>query len=494
MKFILLMLVLGGISGTSYLATNSVVQLSFNQALLKNQRIGDAVKSLLLKDITYINNSSQFYVPAGDDTLTDYTALPAYFGSKRHSAGGVPFSYCPTSGYSITTGSDTVIQPDGNVYAIDTTSNPAKSGYDYVTGSSMKMDDVLAFVVSPLANKTDVPSCSDITKQNGGYAVANGQLFTITEADVLAQNDVASIDVERVNPTFTNDSTLEDGSEFRSKSLITNIEKFKNSTIKEMVIYLEAGTYNLPVGTMESTAIEGKKLTLSSNGSAIINTPTINFKGVDVNFRNINTGADVVVNTSRLTLEASEIGSLTAKKADIRAIDSRVVDSTTIVGSTLRVSDSFDFGDIQLLSGSQMNIVDANGSVEGSSFGIGILGSKVSIDNSTVLIAGSTAINNQGELVVWNSAVSSTGAIYGILSSNGGINRISNSDMFLTGTQPTYAFFDDNGTALVAGNGSFSGGQCFEGEVFDDLATITTVENGTQVVPNPNDQQNWTCS
>lgn len=493
MKFILLMLVLGGISGTSYLATNAVVQLNFNQALLKNQRIGDDVKSLLLKDITYINNSSQFYVPAGDDTLTDYTALPAYFGSKRHSAGGVPFLYCPTSGYSITTGGDTVIQPDGNVYAIDTTPNPAKSGYEYVTASSMKMDDVLAFVVSPLANKTDVPNCSDITKQNGGYAVANGQLFTITEADVLAQNDVASIDVERVNPTYTNDSTLEDGSEFRSKSLITNMEKFKNSTIKEMVIYLEAGTYNLPAGTMESSAIEGKKLTLSSSGSAVINTPTIDFKGVDINFKNVDTNADVVANTSRLTLDGSEVGSITAKGADIRAMDSRVVGSSTITGSTFRVSDSFDFGEVQLLSGSKLNLVDANGYLGGTSLGIGNLGSTVSIDGSTVEIGGSTAINNQGEVVVWNSIITSTGAIYGILSSNGGINRISNSDMFLSGTQPTYAFFDDNGTALVAGNGSFSGGQCFEGEVFDDLATITTVENGTQVVPNPNDQQSWTC-
>jgi hypothetical protein len=493
MKFILLMLMIGGLSGTSYLATNAVVQLSFNQALLKNQRIGGEVKNLLLKDITRINNSSYFYVPSGDNTLTDYTTLPTYFGSKRYSAGSVPFLYCPTSGYSITTGGDTVLLPDSDVYAIDTVSNPAKSGYNYVTGSSFKMDDVLAFVVSPLANATDIPSCNNITKQNGGYAVANGQLFTITKADVLAQNNIDTVHIERVNPTYTNDNTLEDGSEFNSKSLITNIEKFKNSSIKEMVIYLEDGTYNLPAGTMVSDLIKGKKLTLSSSGSAIINTPTIDFKGVDIEFNNVDTNADIVAKTSRLTLDGTEIGSITAKGADIRAMDSRVVGSTTLNGSTLRVSDTFDFGQVQALSGSNIDFIEANGTIEGTSLGIGIAGSTVSIDGSTVAIAGSTAINNQGELVVWNSTVSSTGATYGILSSNGGINRISNSDMFLSGTQPTYAFFDDNGTALVAGNGSFSGGQCFEGEIFDDLATITTVENGTQTVPNPNDQQNWTC-
>jgi hypothetical protein len=245
---------------------------------------------------------------------------------------------------------------------------------------------------------------------------------------------------------------------------------------------------------MVSDLIKGKKLTLSSSGSAIINTPTIDFKGVDIEFNNVDTtNADIVANTSRLTLDGAEVGSITAKGADIRAMDSRVVGSSTITGSTFRVSGGFDFGEVQLLSGSKLNLVEANGYLGGSSLGIGNLGSIVSIDGSTVEIGGSTAINNQGEVIVWNSTVTATGATYGILSSNGGINRISNSDMFLSGTQPTYAFFDDNGTALVAGNGSFSGGQCFEGEIFDDLATITTVENGTQTVPNPNDQQNWTC-
>lgn len=482
-----------GIVYTAYQAVHLQNSVRLNSSITENQQIVKNVKDLLIKDISHINNSSEFFVPAGDNTLTGYTALPSYLDNKRFSSAGAPFLYCPTSGANTTAGTGSVILPDGDVYSVDTTPNPAKSGYEYVTGSSFKKDDVLAFIVSPTGNRGSVPSCADIVKQQGVYTIPKGQVFTITEADVLANNTAGSIEVVRVDPTHTNDTTLEDGTELRSKSLVTNLERFKNSTAKEMVVYLEDGTYSLPAGTLEATNIEGKRLSFVSNQNTVIDTPKIDMKGVDISFKNLDTTAEVVANTSRLTLDGAEVGSITAKGADIRAIDSRVVGSSTITGSTFRVSGGFDFGEVQLLSGSKLNLVEANGYLGGTSLGIGNLGSIVSIDGSTVEIGGSTAINNQGEVIVWNSTVTATGATYGILSSNGGINRISNSDMFLSGTQPTYAFFDDNGTALVAGNGSFSGGQCFEGEVFDDLATITTAENGTQTVPNPNNQASWSC-
>lgn len=486
-------LVASGIVYTSYQSVSLQNSVRLNNSIMANQQVAGEAKRLLIEDISRINNSSEFFVPAGDNSFVSYTTLPSYFENKRLSSGGVPFLYCPTSGVPISTGSGNVGLPNGNSYGIDTTPNPARSGYEYVTGSSFQKDNVLAFIVSPIGNRSTLPSCTDITKTQGVYTVSGGQVFTVTEADVIANKQSNTVIEARVNPSHTNDASLEDGTELQSRSLTTNIERFKNSTVKEMVVYLEAGTYDLPAGTLEANGIESKRLSLVGNGSVVINTPTINMKGVDISLRGVDTTADVAINTSRLTLDDAEAGSITARGGDITARESRVVGSTTINGSTLRVTDAFDFGQVQALSGSRLDFIDANGTIEGSSFGLGILGSTVSMDGSTVAISGTTAINNQGEVIVWNSTVTTTGATYGILSSNGGINRISNSDMFLSGTQPTYAFVDDNGTALVAGNGSFSGGQCFEGEIFEELATISIPEGGTYTVPNPNNQATWAC-
>lgn len=489
---IITMIVLSGIGATSYLTINSLQTANQNNAILQNQRKATEIKDLLVNDIHRINNSSEFFTPVGDNTIADYTSLPSFLGNKRFTAGGVPFLYCPTSGSATPTGSEVTL-PDFTTYSISTINNPAKAGYEYVNGSSLKVNDVLAFIVSPLGNKSTMPSCEDITYTQGNYIVGKGQVFAITEMDLLSHEQNASIIEARVNETYTNDSSLEDGTEVKSKSLITNIERFKSSTINEMIVYLEAGTYDIPSDVMVDVDQKGKKLTFVGNGSVVINTPDIDFKGVDISFKNVDTVADVAINSSRFTLDGAEVGSVTATGADIRAIESNVVGSTTLTGSSLVVTDAFDFGQVQLFSGSSMDIVDANGTIIGSSVGIGVLGSKVSIDNSTVEIGGSTAINNQGELVVWNSTVTSQGGSYGVLSSNGGINRVSNSDMFVSGTLPSYAFFDDNGTALVAGNGNFGGIQCVEGEVFDDLATITTTDSTTHTVPNPNNQAEWTC-
>tara|TARA_R110002020_G_scaffold15528_5_gene55138 strand:- start:713 stop:2197 length:1485 start_codon:yes stop_codon:yes gene_type:complete len=479
-------------SGTAYLGHMYLTSYSNSKAIIENKEIAKDVKSLLIKDIHRINNSSEFFAPVGDTSISSYTALPQSFGDKRYTSGGVAFQYCPVSGSDTSYTSQVSLSGGGN-YSVSTINNPARSGYEYVNGSELTHDGVIAFILSPIGNKNNTPSCEDIQKVQGNYIVPKGQVFAITETDLLVNEQSNAVIEARVNSTYTNDTSLEDGTELRSKSLVINLERFKNSTAKEMVVYLEDGTYNLPAGTLEATNIEGKRLSFVSNQNTVIDTPRIDMKGVDISFKDLDTTAEVVANTSRLTLDGAEVGSITAKGADIRAIDSRVVGRSTIAGSTFRVSGGFDFGEVQLLSGSKLNLIEANGYLGGTSLGIGILGSTVSMDGSTVEIGGSTAINNQGEVIVWNSTVTSTGATYGILSSNGGINRISNSDMFLSGSQPTYAFFDDNGTALVAGNGSFSGGQCFEGEIFDDLATITTAENGTQTVPNPNNQELWSC-
>lgn len=509
---VIMMIIFAGAGATSYLTLSSMQTNNFNQAIADNNEIGKEAKELLIRDIHRINNSSEFYAPVGDNTSTGYTTLPEFLGSKRFSSNGTALQYCPTSGSSTTSSSDKVLQSNGTDYSISTINNPAKAGYKYVDGSDLKLNNVLAFILSPLGSNKDIPSCNDISYKDGVYTATKGQVFAITEMDMISNEVNNSISQARVDPTSTNDLSLENGKELTSKSLTTNIKRFKSSNIQEMIIYLEAGVYDVPVGVMKSSSIEGKRLFLVGNGSATINTPSIDMEGVDITIKGVNTDSDFAINNSRVSLDNAEVGSIVsrggelvakdstingsidAQGSDMRAMDSTVVGDTIFKGSTLRITDSFDFGQVQAISGSTVNIVDANGEIDNTNFGIGISGSIVSIDGSTVNIGGATAINNKGELVIWNSDIRSKGSAYGILSSNGGVNRISGSDVFKKGGPTLNAFYDDNGTALVAGSSSSFGGEC-KGDVFNDLTTKITTVSGEQTVsiPNPNNQASWSC-
>lgn len=507
-----MMIIMAGVGVTAYLTASSMQSTHFKQAIEDNNEIGMEAKELLIMDIHRINNSSEFYAPVGDNSIESYTALPAFLGSKRHTLSGVALQYCPTSGSASTSISKKVVNKDGSEYSISTINNPAKAGYDYVNGSDLKLNNVIAFIVSPLGSNTDMPSCSQITynSQHGQYIAPKGQVFAVTEMDMLSNEVNRSIVEARVNPAITNNPALETGEELTSKSLTTNIESFKNSTTQEMIVYLESGVYNVPAGTMNSSNVDGKKLTLVGNGSATINASSIDMEGIDFRVKNVGINSDIAINNSKVNLEDSSIGSIVlkngelsivdskvngsieAKGSDLRAINGTVDGSTVLKGSTLRIADTFDFGQVQALHGSTVNIVDANGEIDNTTRGIGILGSTVSIDSSTVNIGGATAIQNQGELVIWNSDIRSKGSSYGILSDNGGVNRIFESEIFTKGNGSFNPFFDDNGTALVSGYNSSFGGSC-SGEIFEAIATIKDMNGVDQPVPNPNNQASWNC-
>lgn len=487
MNIVSIMVVLGAstISASLFVNYNA---LQNQKAVLENNENANQALSILKQEVSRINGSAEWYVPAGDNTLAPYTTLPTYFDNNRLGANRVPFLYCPVSGDS-TGGGVEVSNPDGSSYSIATTPNPARSNQPFVTGSSFGHNDALAFIVSPLGSNRTLPNCEDIEKVNGVYTVENGQVFALTMADVVASKESRMIQNVVVTPNHTNNA-IEDGSEIISKSLITNIERFKNNTVRELIVSLESGVYTLPNNFLVSDSIRGKKIVFVGNGSVEINTNQVDLNGVDIELNNVELNADIVINSSDLTIENSLVGDLNIRDGKVSARNIEAGD-ISINASKVSISENFDIGRIDSLAGSQVNFIDGNGFVGNSSLGIGVLGSTLSISNTVITLTGSTAINNQGEVITWNSDVRSTGGTYGILSSNGASNRL-NGDLFVNGIQPSFSFFDTGSTGLVAGNASF-GGSCFNGNVFEPLETISVPEQGTYSIPNPNNQQEWNC-
>lgn len=482
------LLILGGASAVSLSIFSNYSALQNQKATMENQNNAGMALSILKKEVSRINNSAEWYVPAGNNTLKEYTTLPAYFDNNRLGANRVPFLYCPVSGGS-TGGGGQVNNPDGTSYSIAVTANPARSGKDYVTSSSYGHTDALAFIVSAQGNKREIPNCNDIQKINGVYTVEDGQVFPLTMADVLATQSSKAVEDVVVTANHTNNS-IETGDEVVSKSLTTNLERFKNNTVRELIVYLEDGVYNLPVDTMVSDSIKGKKLTFVGNGIVEINTNNVDLKGVDLVLDNVELNSNVAINSSYLNIDNSLIQDLSVIDGKVSATNIEA-GNVTATGSSISIRENFDIGRMDMLAGSEVNFVDGNGFAGNTSLGIGISGAKVSISNTVITLTGSTGINNQGELVTWNSDIKSTGGNYGILSSNGAINRL-NGDLFINGTQPTYSFFDSGSTGLVAGNGGFAG-SCFNGSIFNPLETITTLDGTTYDIPNPNNQQGWSC-
>ena len=546
---------------TYYQTSNKQIEIN------NNERIGQEAKNLLLQNVFQLEGRTGYYAPMGIDSPQGWTMLPDIFGNKRYSYSGVPFLYCPFSSTTVGTTGTKVTLPDESTYSVTTQSNPSRSGLDYVVESSYQNNNLIAAIVSPTGGGDTPPNCYDIQYNNGVYSVEGGQVWTISELDVLTNptgnntynsyNEVRNLYVTAQatsdDPSNGGDGTGTGYLDYTSQSLVTNIEQFKNSNVKEMRIYLGSGNYVIEDNDLfvdnDSDFFNNKnrKLILFGNESdkpSIVaqdgNPLEFYIPNVDFEINNVDFDSYVRAEGNRFLAENSTIDRMEASYSDITVKD------FTFSNETLRnlVSDNSELEFYGTINFSNTIFLDENSHARmnrssnifsmGSDLSSGeniialrrnselnVTGGSISVTNTTLantfafnsrsILTFSDGVNvslngsytggllNTGELQIDGSDFTLDGNMtYGIYSLRNSLNKLNSANFFndnLSTDIPTYGFFDvNNETLSVSGSGvNFSASTaCFSGSIFSNTTgTSSTPTSGN--IDNKNNESSWTC-
>lgn len=534
-------------------------------AITANDRLGIEAKTLLVQNIYQMNGRAGYYAPLGDLSDNGWTTLPSFFGSKRYNNSGIPFLYCPFSSTDSGVTSTKTVMPNETSYSVRTESNPSRSGYPYVVESSYQNNSLIAAIISPIGRDNTPPNCYDIEYSNGSYSVPNGQVWAINELDVLSggglttnnayNNTTQNIYVtsEATTSDVANGGTEDDSESsvsYSSQSLVTNIERFKNSDIEEMRLYLGSGEYviqddDLFVDNEEFFNSTDRKLVLfgSSSERPAIRSESGNeleFYMPYVQLEINNVDFDTFLNMKGNTFigEDSSIGRIGGTDGNVKIKDFSFTDvddrNINIEDSRLIGYGDIDFNNtmaytensdvkfidsdltfniasisggenvISLTRNSRANFTDGAITVTNSGTANTFLfnsRSTVNLSNSISTLNGNYAggILNTGMLQIDGSTINLDGNMtYGIYSFRNGLNKINGSDIFNTAVStdaPTYGFFDVGSTLSVSGSSStFSSTiDCFEGDIFDTSSAVSSAPT-TANYRNNNNAATWVCN
>jgi hypothetical protein len=273
--FYIMMIAVLALAGTAGYTIISSVQSSSALALgsrnaARLEQVADAMRQVVITD-----SSGGLFVPMGETWAppenpgASRTVVPDWVSSTAVTPSGIPYGYCPyplfnwQGGGTVVSGID-VRDSDGISYAVDIHSGSTVYGLprDYVVGGPRQSDNahplnaggapqVLAFIISPTNNGTDVPPCDSIYWNGGAWLVSGspaGSVRAIT-VDSLVDNLSAAPRILRrhVSPSGT-------GSGLRpaeASNIQTVIAEWRTLKPSRLVVEMGAGAYDVNFSTLD---------------------------------------------------------------------------------------------------------------------------------------------------------------------------------------------------------------------------------------------------
>lgn len=281
------------------------------------------------------------YAPAGGAKDGVYS-LPDALGPIGLTPFGSRFVYCPM-GRPVGNANGTV-QYRGGSYGITTA---GLNDVGYVVGGRPSIDaasdqNVIAFVIAPLAADAALPGCGDVVRNGDGYVAPNG----IVRA--LRRTTIADVDVVREGAGATWYVSPSGGGDGRSPNNPTSLDaalsSYRSSPGRAFSIVMAGGTYSSSAALLDQNATTiptrnaSATLVLSSPTAAAIRIAgSIDLPG-DLELRNVDLGTTpTVVGTGRRLLSTSStLGPVVARpRSSVVFVGSNVVSATSSVAAAI---------------------------------------------------------------------------------------------------------------------------------------------------------------
>lgn len=206
--FYVIMISVLALSGAVGYTILSSVQTTNALSLAERNAARLELSASALRQVISVDGSGRLLAPMGAPSdsgdATSRTALPSWVSSESVTPWGVKYGYCP---YATETGSgDAETVYGGPAYSVSVTSgaeDPVVYGAarDYVVAGMRPANlldvgsapDVLAFLISPSNNLSDVPSCDDVYWDGRAWLVSGAVTGSVRAVTLDAMADTLSL-------------------------------------------------------------------------------------------------------------------------------------------------------------------------------------------------------------------------------------------------------------------------------------------------------------